>query len=146
VSDARTDPPVAFVLDCSVALSWFFADELSAYADAVLLRLPSAAAVVPTLWHLEIANGMIQGEKRRRSTPAQAARFAEFLSPLPIAVDGDTAARAWSDILHVARTFALSAYDAAYLELALRRGLPLAAGDGRLKDAAASAGVPAFLP
>jgi predicted nucleic acid-binding protein len=111
----------------------------------VLLRLPSAA-VVPNLWHLQVANGIIRGEKRRRSTPAQAARFAEFLSPLPIAVDGDTIGRAWSDTLHVARTFGLSAYDAAYLELALRRGLPLAAGDGRLREAAAAAGVPPFEP
>jgi predicted nucleic acid-binding protein len=146
VADARTDLPVAFVLDCSVTLAWFFADELSAYADAVLLRLPSAAAAVPALWHLEVANGMVQGENRRRSTLAQAARFAEFLSPLPIIVDGDTMTRAWSDTLHVGRTFNLSAYDAAYLELALRRGLPLAAGDGRLKEAAAAAGVPPFEP
>jgi predicted nucleic acid-binding protein len=146
VAAARPDLTPAFVLDCSVALAWFFADERSAYADAVLLRLPSAAAVVPALWHLEVANGMIQGEKRRRSTPAQAARFAEFLAPLPITVDRDTIGRAWSDTLHVARSFGLSAYDAAYLELALRRGLPIAAGDGRLKAAAAASGVALFEP
>jgi predicted nucleic acid-binding protein len=146
MSNSRPDLPIAFVLDCSVTLSWFFTDELSDYADAVLLRLPSVSAVVPALWHLEVANGIVQGEKRQRSTPAQAARFAEFLAPLPVIVDGDTHSRAWSDTLYVARTFGLTAYDAAYLELALRRGLPLASVDSRLKEAATAAGVTRFEP
>jgi hypothetical protein len=70
----------------------------------------------------------------------------EYLHMLPIRVDDETAARAWSDILHIARSYGLSAYDASYLELTIRLGLPLASLDDQLKATAASAGVAEYKP
>lgn len=103
-------------------------------------------AVAPALWPLEVANAVLMGERRQRSTEAQAAKWLGNLSSLPITVDDETAARAWSDVLRLARAHRLSAYDAAYLELALRRGLPLATLDDQLKAAAAAVGVAAYRP
>ena len=94
--------------------------------QAILDSLADARAVVPSLWHLEVGNSLLVGERRGRSTQADTVNWLKFLNALPIAVDGETVTRAWSDVLSLARTHGLSAYDAAYLELALRRGLPLA--------------------
>jgi predicted nucleic acid-binding protein len=135
-----------FVLDGSVALAWYFKDEADPYADAVAASIPGAQPVVPTVWPLEVANAVLMGERRKRSTEAQAARWLAYLGSLPITVDDETALRAWSDVLRLGRTHALSAYDAAYLELALRRGLPLATLDDKLKAAATAAGVAEYAP
>lgn len=135
-----------FVLDGSLALAWYFKDEANSYADAVAARFPVAHAAVPMIWPLEIANALLMGERRLRSTEAQATRWLRYLNSLPIAVDEETNSRAWVEVLNLARTHHLSAYDAAYLELALRRGLPLATLDGKLKAAASTLGVPAFAP
>src|SRR4051794_28566955 len=117
------------VLDGSLTLAWFFADEADPYADAVARELAAREAVVPSLWRLEIANTLVVGERRKRSTQAQAAAFIARLELLPIVIDGETDARAWGETIRLARVHALSAYDAAYLELAMRRGLPLASLD-----------------
>src|SRR3954447_18981818 len=135
-----------FVLDGSVSLAWYFKDELNNYAEAVRERLDRTRAVVPALWPLEIANAVLMGERRKRSTEAQAATWLGILSAFPVVIDDETNGRAWSDTLNLARAQDLSAYDAAYLELAMRRGLPLATLDARLKAAAAAVGVPAFAP
>jgi predicted nucleic acid-binding protein len=140
-------PGVAeFVLDGSLALAWFFKDEADRYADAVAGRFPAARAAVPAIWPVEIANAVLTGERRQRSTEAQATKWLGYLGSLPIAVDEATNDRAWGDVLSLARAHHLSAYDAAYLELALRRGLPLATLDDKLKAAASAVGVPAFAP
>src|SRR5271165_3640720 len=131
----------AFVLDCSVTMSWFFKDEINAYAKGIRKSLSKVSAIVPALWPLEVANILLLGERRQRSKAAEASNWLNYLQLLPIRVDDETAARAWPDILHVARSYGLSAYDAAYLELAIRLGLPLASLDDRLKAAAATAGV-----
>src|SRR5262245_60054002 len=110
----------AFVLDSSVTLSWFFKDEANPYADAVAARFPDASAVVPGIWPLEVANALVMGERRLRSTEAQAARWLGHLDSLPITVDTETSSRAWGDVLSLARSQNLSSYDAAYLEVALR--------------------------
>jgi predicted nucleic acid-binding protein len=136
----------AFVLDCSVTMAWYFKDEANAYAKAVRKSLGGLDAVVPGLWPLEVANILVQGERRQRSTEADASKWLGYLQMLPIRVDDETAARAWSEILHIARSYDLSAYDASYLELAIRLGLPLASLDSELKAAAASAGVAEFKP
>ena len=143
---ARKPGTTEFVLDGSVALAWYFKGEADPYADAVAVGFPAARAAVPQIWHLEVANAVLMGERRQRNTEAQAARWLSYLKLLPIAVDDETNARAWSEVLSLARTHHLSAYDAAYLELALRRGLPLATLDAKLKAAAATLGVPAFAP
>src|SRR5262245_14685292 len=97
-----------FVLDGSIALAWYFKDEADPYADAVAARFPGVRAVVPALWPLEIANAVLMGERRKRSTEAQAAKWLSSLSALPIDVDDETAARAWGDVLNLARTYGLS--------------------------------------
>lgn len=132
------------VLDGSLTLAWYFSDEADPYADAVAQGLATREAVVPSLWRLEIANTLVVGERRKRSTEAQASAFLARLESLPIVIDDETDARAWSETLRLARTHTLSAYDAAYLELAMRRGLPLASLDDQLRVAARAVGVPLF--
>lgn len=135
-----------FVLDCSIVLAWYFMDEKDPYADAVAAGLPNSTALVPSLFHLEIANNLVVGERRRRSTQAQATAFLGRLAALPIVVDAQTVQRAWTETIALARTHGLSAYDAAYLELAVRQSLPLATLDDKLKNAASALGVPLFKP
>ena len=143
--ESVSPPKERLVLDCSVALCWYFRDEADPYADGVATKLTSTEAVVPSLWPLEVANAVLMGEQRNRSTQADAQRWIAVLETLPITLDGETAAHAWNDTLKLARAQNLSAYDAAYLELALRRGLPLATLDAELKAAAQAVGVPLFL-
>lgn len=139
-------PAPRFVLDCSVVLAWYFADESDPFADAVAASLTGATAVVPSLFHLEIANILVVGERRKRSTEAQAAAFLSQLAALPVVVDGQTGVRAWSDTMALARAHGLSAYDAAYLELAVREALPIATLDDRLQAAAKAVGVAFYKP
>jgi predicted nucleic acid-binding protein len=129
------------ILDTSLTLAWFFADEANPYADSVALLLASGEAIVPSLWPLEVGNALVMGERRKRSTEAQAASFLARLKSLPIVVDSETAGPAWNDTIGLARAHGLSVYDAAYLELAMRRGLPLASLDEKLKKAAVAVGV-----
>lgn len=133
-----------FVLDGSITMVWGFDDEADDYADSILDRMPELQAHVPALWPLEVANVLLVGERRKRTTPADAGRFLAILAAFPIAVDDETMTRAWADTMHLARAHNLSAYDAAYLELALRRGLPLATLDDKLKAAAQAVGVALF--
>jgi predicted nucleic acid-binding protein len=135
-----------FVLDCSVTMAWCFDDEATPYTDGVRDCLADKRAVVPSIWPLEAANATLMGERRKRLDEARSQRFFVLLAALPIVVDDETSSRAFGDIVHLARTHQLSAYDAAYLELAIRRGLPLACNDGKLKNAALAAGVVLFTP
>jgi predicted nucleic acid-binding protein len=130
----------------SLTLAWCFPDEQATYPLSVLESLADVQAFVPELWHLEVANALLVGERRKRCTQADATTWLSFLPALPITVDEETTARAWSDILNLARSHNLSSYEAAYLELALRRGLPLASLDDRLKAAATAPGVPLYAP
>jgi predicted nucleic acid-binding protein len=132
------------VLDSSIALAWCFADEKNAYADAIAGLFPNIEAIVPGLWPLEIGNILVVGERRGRNTQADTAQWTRFLRSLPIVIDDETTARAWSETESLARSHNLSAYDACYLELALRVGLPLATLDAKLRAAATAAGVPMF--
>ena len=135
-----------FVLDGSLALAWCFNDEADPCVDAVAARFPATRATVPAIWPLEIANVVLMGELRRRSTEGQTAKWLGYHSCFPIFVEDGTSERAWGEVLRLARAHRLSAYDGAYLELALRRGLPLATLDEKLNAAALAAGVPAFAP
>lgn len=140
------ETPDGFVLDCSVTMAWCFDDEGTAYTHAVRDSLAQVRAVVPSLWCLEVANATIMGERRKRLDEARGQRFIVLVEALPVVIDHENSSRAFSDILHLARAHQLSAYDAAYLELAIRRGLPLACLDGKLKSAAAAAGVVLYSP
>ena len=92
--------------------------------------------VVPGLWHLEIANVLLQAEKRGRITGGDVTMRLDLIAALPITTDSETTARAWREILALARAQGLTTYDAAYLELAIRRGLPLQTKDEALIGAA----------
>ena len=118
-------PPEGFVLDNSIVMAWSFEDEVDKYVDAVLDRLADTKAVVPALWPLEVANALLMGERRKRSTEAETIKWTGILASLPITIDSETNSHAWSDTLSLARGHNLSAYDAAYLELAICRWPPL---------------------
>ena len=134
----------ALVIDASVAVAWCFADEASSAGDSVLEQVRNHGAVVPGLWHLEVGNVLRQAERRKRISEADATRQLGLLDMLPITVDAETAVRAWSATLSIARQHKLTVYDAAYLEVAIRRGLPLASKDAELLAAALSSGVSAI--
>ena len=129
------------VLDASVALTWCFKNEATAAADRVLGRLAAEAASVPAIWHLEIANVLALSERRGRITPADTAEFIALLETLEIVIDDETPSRAFGRVLDLARKERLMTYDAAYLELAMRLGVPLASKDADLCDAAERLGV-----
>lgn len=129
-----------FVLDSSIALAWCFPDEHAPYPQAVLDSLASMQAVVPPLWLYEVSNGLLVSERRKRSTQADTVNWLKFLYLLPIKTD-DTTSPTGNDLVILARTNDLSTYDAAYLELALRRGLALATLDGKLKIVSSMLGV-----
>lgn len=131
-----------FVLDCSATMAWCFEDEASSEADAALDALVDGQAIVPGIWSLEVANVLTVAERRGRVTAAEVSRFVDLLLGLPIVTDAETSSRALGDILMLARTYELSAYDAAYLELAMRLGVGLVTKDRSLANAAARAGVP----
>ncbi len=132
----------AIVIDSSVALSWCFEDETSPEMDAIYERVRDDGGIVPGLWHLEVGNVLLQAEKRGRISAAALAARLEALAQLPISIDIETPARAWGAIVILARTEGLTTYDATYLDLAMRLGLPLATNDRALADAARRAAVP----
>jgi predicted nucleic acid-binding protein len=129
------------VIDASVALGWCFGDELTDPIGQILERLQTSAAAVPALWPLEVANVLLSAERRGRITAADSARLIALLSALDIDIDGGAPSQAFTRILDLAREQGLTAYDAAYLELAMRLGVPLATKDGALIAAAARVGV-----
>ncbi len=137
---------IQFVLDCSVAISWCLVDESDDYAEAVLEIMPNAEAFVPGIWALEIANTLLVAERRNRMNPEQTQRAIRFLESLFIQIDPLTETQALSDTLILGREQRLAAYDAAYLELALRLELPLATIDIRLAEAAKRCGVTLLNP
>ena len=130
-----------FVLDCSATLPWIFASEATASTDRLLDQLSAGAkAWVPSLWHLELGNVLLGAQRRGRMDRAGIERFFSSLAVFDIEVDGETNALAWSKTFGLGEKFGLTMYDAAYLELALRRGLPLASLDGQLRAAMKKAG------
>ncbi len=130
------------VLDASAIAAWCFEDESDPAADALLDRVATDSATVPGLWVFEVANLLAGAERRGRIDAARASTFLELLGALPITVDPRPAADLPLPLLAIARGTGLTAYDAAYLELALRTGATLATRDARLRAAAATAGVP----
>lgn len=130
-----------FVLDASVALSWAFEDESSAFADRVLSILDSEPAIVPPIWPMEIANALIMAERRGRSDLAASNRFVMLVASLPIEVESPPRGLGLEEILNLSRELRISSYDASYLELAIRKGIKLASEDRRLVQAATQIGV-----
>jgi predicted nucleic acid-binding protein len=133
-----------FVLDCSITMPWCFEDEISPHSEAALDALASVAALVPSIWPVEVANVLAVTERRGRVSESRIAYFLKRLEGLPIRIDTQTARRALSEVLTLARTHGLTAYDAAYLELAMRQGVPLCTLDTDLQRACAVVGVELF--
>lgn len=132
------------VVDSSIALSWCFEDEASPETDLLLDRVRDEGAVVPGLWHLELSNVLLQAEKGGRISRGEVATRLDLIAALPIATDQETTTRAWRETLTIARVEGLTTYGAAYLELAVRRGLPLLTKDTELARAAKRMGVEAL--
>lgn len=133
---------MSLVLDSSVALTWIYADEGNEHTEGVLQRVARSEAWVPSIWRLEVANSLQQGLRRGRIEMDDRDLGLGDLSKLKIHVDPHTNDKAWSSTLDLSTRFTLTVYDAAYLELAMRRGLPLATLDRDLRAAAGAAGVP----
>jgi predicted nucleic acid-binding protein len=129
------------VLDCAFAMAWCFEDEANPRADELLAGLVHGSAIVPAIWPLEVANVMLVAQRKGRITLAKTLEFLALLAGLPIVVDPHGPQKAWSDILSLARAHRLSAYDAAYLELAIREHAVLATPDAALRGAAQAVGV-----
>ncbi len=127
-------------------LAWCFEDEGGAYAPRVLRSLGATEAVVASVWPLEVSNGLVVAERRKRLDPAAAGRFLELVRSLPIVIDPMARRRAFTSIRELARARGLSAYDASYLELAVRLGVPLATLDQGLRRAAEKEGIERFVP
>lgn len=125
-------------------MRWFFGDgspQDREYAAKVLDALDGTGAIVPVTWGLEVANVLTRAEKKASIPSSRSGAFIEMLQRMDIEVDEDTFAHALSDTLQLARKYKLSAYDASYLELAIRLHLPLATLDEDLQRAAKKAGV-----
>jgi predicted nucleic acid-binding protein len=130
------------VLDASVAIAWCFEDEATPETEGILDLLgKGTTVVVPAVWPLEVANAMLSAERKKRMTVAQATAFLARIAGFPISIDAMPLGRAFDQVLSVGRQHRLTAYDAAYLELALRETLPLATLDADLRRSAESAGV-----
>jgi predicted nucleic acid-binding protein len=129
------------VVDASIALAWCMADEQDDVAELILERVAREPAIAPAHWPLEVANGLLSAERRGRITDDEQAHVARLLDGLGIeVVPVELSTARWS-VLDAAREHGLSAYDAAYLDLARFKGLPLATLDGPLREACRSAGV-----
>ena len=131
-----------FVIDNSIVMTWCFIDEANQYADAVLEHLSEATAIVPPIWPLEVVNVLLVAERRQRLREPDSVRFLSLLSQLPICVDQAWPERSMKDLLALGRAHDLSSYDASYLDLAMRQGLPIATLDQDLLQAAKRLDVP----
>lgn len=126
-----------FVADCSIAMAWLLKDEATEETDEVLDLLGrGASAVVPALWRWEVSNVLLMAERRRRITKGEVNSHLSLLGSLPIVPDEMATNQAWNSTYLLAQKHGLTSYDAAYLEVALRRGLPLASLDSQLRQAA----------
>ena len=137
----------AFVLDASVTLAVLLEDESSPYADAVIELLKREEAVASRIWPLEVANAILTAVRRGRILAADASLLVGAINGLRVAVDrAATDASLALAAVNLGIAHGLTAYDASYLELAIRRDLPLATIDRRLRDAASAAGIPILQP
>ena len=133
----------AFVVDASIALAWVLPSQASSIADALLKRIEVGdGAIVPPLWFLEVANGLLVAERRKTIAAPERRLALERLSALGLMVDDASAHDAFAQTSGLAEQYGLSVYDAVYLELAIRRGLPLGTRDRALQSAAERSGIP----
>ncbi len=132
------------VLDASVVLAWCFPDEASKYADSVLLAIENLTIIVPAIWPVEITNALLVGERRKRIRQPDVRRFVELLKGLDATVETLSVADSISNIFPLAQDCQLSAYDAAYLDVAVRHEATIATLDADLQRAANAMGIAIF--
>lgn len=132
---------MTLVLDASMTLSWCFEDERTPASLAVLEQVSESHAWTPSLWRYEVANGLAMAQRRKRIDETYREHIFAKFSALDIRRDDDADLRLWNETVSLANTHRLSVYDAAYLELATRRRLPLATMDSDLAKAAMKEGV-----
>lgn len=132
---------MSIVIDASAAACWIFKDEATPATDGLLTRVQDAGAIVPALWNWEMANLLVIAIRRARVSVADATGHLADLALLPIAIDAEGSARAWRETFLLAQAHNLTAYDAAYLELAQRTGFDLASKDADLCAAARTLGL-----
>lgn len=126
-----------FVLDCSIAVAWCFEDEATDEMDALLDRAQHEGAIVPALWVWEASNALLVAQRRRRIDRETLQERLSMLDMLSLETDDLGVGAVWrSSVLTLAEAELLSFYDATYLELAIRYGLPLATNDAALRRAA----------
>jgi len=131
-----------FVIDNSVVMTWCFKDKTNQYADAILDSLEVSSGFVPSIWPLEVCNVLLVAERKKRIGEADSARFIALLTELPIIIEQEPPERMIKEIFALAREHKLSSYDASYLDLAMRKGLPIATLDKNLIAAAKRSKVP----
>jgi predicted nucleic acid-binding protein len=134
----------AVVIDASVALAWCLPDEASGYAETVLSSLEGSTILVPAVWTTEVTNGVLMAERRRRIQRSEIQRFVGLLDSLTVVVDVSPVTQFMDRTLPLAREYGLSAYDASYLEVAVRHSAPLASLDLHLRKACRKAGMEIF--
>lgn len=135
----------SFVVDNSVVMTWCFKDKTNQYADAILDCLSDATAFVPSIWPLEVVNVLLVAERKKRLSEADSVRFITLLSQLPIIVEHERPERLMKDLLALARSNNLSSYDASYLDLSMRKGIPIATLDTRLITASKKTNIPILM-
>jgi predicted nucleic acid-binding protein len=132
------------VVDCSVTMSWLFREEFDRFSESVLDEVVAGQAVEPMIWPLEVANVMLLAERHGRISQAESSQFLALLSGLNIDVNALAERQVMDELLPLARETRTTVYDAGYLELAARLGVPLATLDRRLASAAEQVGVEVF--
>ena len=142
----RLSNDAEFVVDNSIVMTWVFEDEFDAYANKVLNGLKGSCALVPAIWRLEVVNVLISAERRGRITQSASNRFLTLLNDLQFQVIEENMTQSMDILLSIARDYHLSSYDAAYLNLAITRSLPIATLDKNLLKAAKQAYVPLWQP
>jgi predicted nucleic acid-binding protein len=136
-----------FVLDNSVTMRWCFDSGAHEYADGILdqLERERGTAFVPVLWRYEVSAVLARARNRGLLAAHKAEEFLEDLAALAITVDMEGTSRIFTDVHRIATVYRLTSYDASYLELALRRDLPLATLDEELLAACEASGVARFV-
>ncbi len=133
-----------FVVDASTAISWILKETGPANRPDLYGTISDAGVVVPAIWSLEVTNGILQALKRKRLTEFQLAQYLPILDALRVEYEDMSYARALSAVFQLALEHGLTSYDASYVELARRRGIPLVTGDDRMATAARNMGVELF--
>lgn len=144
MADELGDSPI--IVDASVAVAWCISTEATPVTDRMLVSVARTGMIVPAIWWIEVANSLIMAGRRGRLGPGDWLRFEDMLSQFKIRSEPVEPFRVVEDVSRISQTFGLTAYDASYLELALRTKTHLATLDKRLIEAAGRAGAPLFNP